>query len=142
MLVDDDADTRQRMRTVPEKNGWTVIEAANGEEALERVAHAVPRLILLDLTMPVMDGFSFLHALRGRPDCADIPVVVLTACDLTKEDRSRLRGASQVLNKGDTSLRDLAGELRALAPPTPSLPAVPLPGIAAEPAGARVETER
>ena len=116
LVVDDDADTRARMRTVLEKNGWTVAEACNGQEALDQVAHAVPRLILLDLTMPVMDGFSFLHALRRRPGCADIPVVVLTARDLTAEDRKRLRGASQVLNKGDTSLRDLAGELRALAP--------------------------
>jgi len=116
LVVDDDADTRQRMRTVLERNGWTVTEATNGLEALDQVAHAVPKLILLDLTMPVMDGFSFLRALRERPGCADVPVVVLSARDLTSEDRKRLRGASQVLNKGDTSLRDLAGELRALAP--------------------------
>ncbi len=116
LVVDDDADTRQRMRTVLERNGWTVTEATNGLEALDQVAHAVPKLILLDLTMPVMDGFSFLRALRERPGCADVPVVVLSARDLTSEDRKRLRGASQVLNKGDTSLRNLAGELRALAP--------------------------
>jgi len=116
LVVDDDADTRKRMRTVLEKNGWTVTEAGNGLEALNQVAHAVPKLILLDLTMPVMDGFSFLRTLRERPGCADVPVVVLSALDLTSEDRKRLRGASQVLNKGDTSLRDLAGELRALAP--------------------------
>jgi len=116
LVVDDDADTRQRMRTVLERNGWTVTEATNGLEALDQVAHAVPKLILLDLTMPVMDGFSFLRELRERPGCADVPVVVLSARDLTSEDRKRLRGASQVLNKGDTSLRDLAGELRALAP--------------------------
>ncbi len=104
------------MRTVLEWNGWTVTEATNGLEALDQVAHAVPKLILLDLTMPVMDGFSFLRTLRERPGCADVPVVALSARDLTSEDRKRLRGASQVLNKGDTSLRDLAGELRALAP--------------------------
>ena len=90
-----------------------MIEASNGQEALDQVARAVPKLILLDLTMPVMDGFSFLRMLRERPDCADVPVIVLTARDLTSEDR---RGASQVLNKGDTSLRDLAAKLRALAP--------------------------
>jgi len=116
LVVDDDPDTRKRMRTVLEKNGWTVTEASNGLEALDQIAHAVPKLILLDLTMPVMDGFSFLRTLRERPGCADVPVVVLSARDLTSEERKRLRGASQVLNKGDTSLRDLAGELRALAP--------------------------
>ncbi len=88
------------------------MEAANGQEALDRVAHAIPRMILLDLNMPVMDGFEFLRELRARPGCEAIPVVVLTAMDLSAEDRRRLRGASQVLNKGDTSLRELAETLR------------------------------
>ncbi len=116
LIVDDDADTRERLRTVLEKNGWTVVEAGNGAEALAQVQLAVPRVILLDLTMPVMDGFAFLQALREQPRCLDVPVVVLTARALTSEDRQRLRSASQVLSKGDTSLRDLAGELRALVP--------------------------
>ncbi len=116
LIVDDDTDARERMRSMLEKNGWSVVEAGNGREALDRVAHAVPRLILLDLTMPVMDGFAFLHELRERPGCADVPVIVLTARDLTREDRGRLDSASQVLSKGETSLRDLAGTLRSLAP--------------------------
>jgi PAS domain S-box-containing protein len=119
LVVDDDADTRERMRAMLEKSGWTVVEASNGQEALQHVAYAIPRLILLDLTMPVMDGFTFLHALREQPGCADVPVVVLTARDLTNEERRRLSGANQVLNKGDTSLRDLAGKLHALVPSTP-----------------------
>ncbi len=119
LVVDDDADTRERMRAMLEKSGWSVVEASNGQEALERVVHAIPRLVLLDLTMPVMDGFTFLHALREQPGCADVPVVVLTARDLTNEERRRLSGANQVLNKGDTSLRDLAGRLHALVPATP-----------------------
>ena len=76
-----------------ERNGYTVVEAGDGREALDRVAYAVPRVILLDLTMPVMDGFAFLHALRERPGCADVPVIVLTARDLTNADRTRLREA-------------------------------------------------
>ena len=118
LVVDDDADARYRIRTVLEKDGYTVAEAGDGREALDRVAHAVPRVILLDLTMPVMDGFAFLHALRERPGCADVPVIVLTARDLTKADRTRLGEANQVLTKGQTSLRELAGELRSLAPPS------------------------
>ena len=114
LVVDDEADTRYRTRQVLEKHGWTIVEAANGEEALQKVAFAIPRVILLDLNMPVMDGFDFLHALRRRPGCEHVPVVVLTAMDLSAEDRSRLRGANQVLNKGDTSLRDLAERLRQL----------------------------
>lgn len=95
LIVDDDPDTRQRMRMVLEKSGWIVVGAADGREALDQIAHGVPRLILLDLTMPVVDGFTFLHALRERPGCAGIPIVVLTARDLTKEDRSRLRGPAK-----------------------------------------------
>ncbi len=116
LVVDDDADARVRLRAVLERDGWSVAEAADGEAALACVEAAVPRVVLLDLVMPVMDGFAFLHALRARPGCADVPVVVLTARDLTAEDRSRLRGASQVLAKGEATLRDIAAKLRALVP--------------------------
>ena len=117
LVVDDDPDARGRLRTVLKRDGWTVAEAANGQEALAAVAIRVPQLILLDLTMPVMDGFTFLHALRERPGCADVPVVVLTARDLNADERRRLAGADRVLQKGQTDLRTLAGEIRTLAPP-------------------------
>ncbi len=116
LVVDDDPDARQRLRTVLERDGWTVCEAGDGEAALAQVTRAMPQLILLDLTMPVMDGFTFLHELRLRPGCADIPVVVLTARDLDAGERKRLAGADRVLSKGQTNLRQLAGELRALTP--------------------------
>ncbi len=114
LVVDDEADTRYRTRQALEKNGWTVMEASNGRDALARVEAAIPRVILLDLNMPVMDGFEFLNRLRARPEWSDVPVVVLTAMDLNADDRRRLRGANQVLNKGDTSLRELAERLRQL----------------------------
>ncbi len=116
LVVDDDADARRRLRTVLERDGWTVSEAGNGEEALVQVAKTPPQLILLDLTMPLMDGFTFLHELRERPGCEHIPVVVLTARDLDASERRQLEGASRVLSKGDTNLHQLAGELRALTP--------------------------
>jgi PAS domain S-box-containing protein len=114
LVVDDDADARQRLRQVLERNGWRVAEAADGGEALASVAVAVPHVILLDLNLPGMDGFDFLHALRAQPGCESVPVVVLTALDLTAADRRRLRGANQVLNKGDASLQDLAEKLRGI----------------------------
>ena len=125
LVVDDDAEARARLRSVLERNGWTVDEAGDGVEALKRVAVIPPQLILLDLTMPLMDGFAFLHALRQRPGCEHIPVVVLTARDLDAADRQRLDGADRVLSKGQTSLRTLAGELRTLRPPQASHPADP-----------------
>ncbi len=117
LVVDDDADARARVRRALERDGWTVAEAPDGRAALERVAAQTPRVILLDLAMPVMDGFAFLHALRERPGCEHIPVVVLTARDLSAEDRQRLDRADRVLSKGAASLREVAGELRALATP-------------------------
>ncbi len=116
LVVDDDADTRDRMRQILEKGGWRVSEATNGEDALQKVTHAVPDVVLLDLNMPVMDGFDFLSAFRERPNCGEVPVVVLTARDLTNDDRRRLRGANQVLSKGDISLHQLAEKLRQLQP--------------------------
>ncbi len=116
LVVDDDAGIRSRLRTTLERQGWSVAEASNGEDALTKVMHGPPRAVLLDLNMPVMDGFTFLHALREKPGCAEIPVVVFSARDLSAEDRNRLRGADRILPK-TASLRDLAAELRALAPP-------------------------
>jgi len=127
LVVDDDPEARARLRAVLVRDGWTVSEAANGQEALDVVAHAPPQLILLDLTMPVMDGFAFLHELRHRPGCGNIPVVVLSARDLDAEDRRRLDGADRVLSKGQTDLRQLAGKLRSLTPQPDVAPAVPGP---------------
>lgn len=111
LVVDDDSDMRQRLRTVLERHGWAVREAAEGAQALALVREAVPRLVLLDLTMPVMDGFAFLHEMRRLPACAEVPVVVLSARDISAEERMRLAGADKVLRKGDTSLQDLAAEV-------------------------------
>ena len=116
LVVDDDPDVRERLRTVLERCGYTVGEAGDGAEALRRVMHGPPRAILLDLTMPVMDGFAFLHALRERPGCHDIPVIVFSARDISAEDREQLRDADRIMSK-TASLKDLTGELRSLAPP-------------------------
>ncbi|MGI3779739.1 MAG: response regulator, partial [Janthinobacterium lividum] len=114
LVVDDDADTRLRLRATLEKQGWSVAEAENGLDALEHVASALPRVILLDLAMPLMDGFEFLERLRERPGCGTVPVVVLTSLSLTPEDRRRLRGANQILSKGAVSLDELTRKLLSL----------------------------
>ena len=114
LVVDDNPDTRRHLRTTLERDHWSVTEAANGQEALERVAEARPRVVLLDLEMPVMDGFAFLHAFRDMPGCRDIPVVVITARDLTRADRESLEGADRVVSKAGADLRMLSKELRKL----------------------------
>ena len=114
LVVDDEPNFRLQMRRALEEDGWAVREAADGCEALDAVEQVIPRLILLDLVMPVMDGYAFLEALRGKPGCASIPVIVLTAHELLRADRMRLRGAQQVLTKDTKTLRDLGKDLRSL----------------------------
>ena len=117
LVVEDEADVRAHLCAYLGREGFPVVEAENGLRALETVEAEKPCLVLLDLMMPEMDGFGFLRALRTRPDWRDIPVVVLTAKDITAEDRRRLAGqADRVLAKGTTGLSELARELRALMP--------------------------
>ena len=92
LVVDDQADSRTVLRHALESADWQVTEAENGRVALERVAVAQPSLILLDLMMPVMDGFEFVIELRKVDAWHQIPIVVVTAKDVTEEDRRRLNG--------------------------------------------------
>jgi signal transduction histidine kinase/DNA-binding response OmpR family regulator len=92
LVVDDQSDNRQILRRALEDEGWQVSEAENGRLALDRVDERAPSLILLDLMMPVMDGFEFVLEMRKRADAPPIPIVVVTAKDITDEDRQRLNG--------------------------------------------------
>ena len=88
-------------------------EAENGRVALRARARRVPDLILLDLMMPEMDGFEFIAELRKSESWRKIPVVVLTAKDITDEDQRRLNGHVRgVLHKGSFSREELSLELR------------------------------
>ena len=111
LIVDDNAETRSQLRTVLERDGWSITEAINGRDALDKAAAQRPKAVLLDLEMPVMDGFAFLHVFREQPGCAEIPVIVITARDLTREDRENLQGVNRVLTKGEMQLRKLSKEL-------------------------------
>ena len=117
LVIDDDAAARERIRFTLSRQGWRVVEAENGQQALERLDGVAPSLILLDLMMPVMDGFAFLKRLRQRADGGLVPVVVLTAKDVTPDERASLAGqAKRIISKGSLSLPDLAQELRELIP--------------------------
>jgi CheY-like chemotaxis protein len=113
LVVDDDPDLRRRLRGLLEKDGWAVDEAADGREALGRLA-ARPSLVLLDLLMPGVDGFEFLAEFRKRDEFRSVPVVVLTAMDLTDADHERLRGSVEtVLRKGPLESEQLLAEVGA-----------------------------
>ncbi len=112
LIVEDDETTRQHMARAMTGEDWTVVEAENGRIGLERLAEASPDLILLDLMMPEMDGFEFLAELRNKPDLREIPVVVVTAAELTAEDHRRLNGGvERVLQKSSFDREALLNEL-------------------------------
>ncbi|OQW94408.1 MAG: hypothetical protein BWK79_06015 [Beggiatoa sp. IS2] len=97
LVVEDDPDTQSVISRFLNKAGCQVTTADNGRVALEVLATLKPDLILLDLMMPEMDGFEFIQCLRREPQWLDIPVVVLTAKDLSEKERTCLRGRVQTI---------------------------------------------
>jgi signal transduction histidine kinase/CheY-like chemotaxis protein len=113
LLVEDDSATREVTRSILEKEGWKVSEAENGRVALEIMERERPRVIVLDLMMPEMDGFEFAARVRQKIEWRLIPIVVLTAYDLSNEDRRRLNGYVElVLRKTGDSRESLLHQLR------------------------------
>jgi GAF domain-containing protein/CheY-like chemotaxis protein len=122
LLVDDDADARERLRGWLDGGQWAVREAANGREALAHVQADKPDVILLDLMMPEMDGFAVVAALQKEPRWSDIPVIVVTARDLDAEDRRRLNsGVQSVLVKETFRPGELVERIRQLARSNPQV---------------------
>jgi signal transduction histidine kinase/DNA-binding response OmpR family regulator len=115
LVVEDDLATRDMLRRTLEKEGWHVREAENGRVGLAHLALGVPDLILLDLMMPEMDGFTFMEQLRARAATRLVPVIVITAKDITTEDRQRLSGhTAKILQKSTTGRDELVKEIRAV----------------------------
>ncbi len=116
LVVEDDDSTRTLISRILEGAGWNVTEAENGKVALEKLANCRPALMLLDLMMPVMDGFSLLAEMRKRTEWSATPVVVITAKELTADERNWLNGeVRQVLQKGSYSREQLLDQVRKFA---------------------------
>ena len=115
LVVDDEPDFCAIVQGQLEKEGFEVEIAYNGVEGLEKVHANPPDAIVLDVMMPEMDGFDFLDELRRTPEGAGVPVVVLTAKDLSKEERARLNGGvARILQKSPDGLGEFLAELRRL----------------------------
>jgi len=113
LVVEDDAATRDVLRRTLEQNGWEVTEAENGRVGLDMMSRATPQLILLDLMMPEMDGFEFVAEMRRTEAWRRIPLIVVTAKDLTTEDRARLDGqVRRIFQKGAFTREELVREIR------------------------------
>jgi PAS domain S-box-containing protein len=107
LVVDDDAAARDIVRRTLEASGHRVREATDGQQGIDMLADEVPDLVLLDLMMPVMDGFAVLEHMRNDYRLRDVPVVVVTAKDLTAEDREMLRGARAILERNSHTRQEL-----------------------------------
>jgi two-component system, sensor histidine kinase and response regulator len=79
LIAEDNAVNRELLRELLEMRGYTVIEACDGEEALRAIEQTQPDLLLLDIGMPVLDGFGVIRQLRENPRFASLPVVAITA---------------------------------------------------------------
>ncbi|NDD39135.1 MAG: response regulator [Verrucomicrobia bacterium] len=113
LLVEDDPTLREMMSRIIENEKFPVTVAENGLRALELVKQTIPQLIVLDIMMPVMDGFQFLGELRQRKEWAHIPVVVLTAKTLSPEEREFLAARTdRVLQKGASVRGDVMANIR------------------------------
>jgi CheY-like chemotaxis protein len=122
------------MRSLLELEGFQVRTVASAQEGREVLDQSTCDLILLDLMMPGMDGFAFLRTLRSDLRYRNLPVVVVTAKDLTREEADELRrNASDVVQKSAAFNQDLKDVLRRLCqpvivrPPAPTGPAAPNP---------------
>jgi CheY-like chemotaxis protein len=115
LVVDDDAAVRHLFRRILEPEDYAVVEAENGRVALERLREVTPSVILLDLMMPEMDGFDFAAELRRHEVWREIPIIVVTARDLSRDDHERLNGYVQkILQKGAHGRDQLLAEVREL----------------------------
>jgi len=117
LVIEDEEPLRANLVRILSAEGFRVVTAADGDEGLSRAREARPDLVICDILMPRMDGFSVLAALRSRPETAAIPFLFLTA-SADKEDLARglKSGANEYVTK-PFRIADLLAAVRRLLPP-------------------------
>jgi signal transduction histidine kinase/DNA-binding response OmpR family regulator len=115
LVVDDQPEHRKLLRRMIEnQDGYEVIEAGGGQEAIEMLNQIHPHLITLDLMMPEMDGFDVLESVKSREETRSIPIVVITAKELTEEDYTRLNhNVEALIQKGPMKREELLADVAA-----------------------------
>jgi PAS domain S-box-containing protein len=113
LVVDDDANNRELFQRTLSQEGWTVETAENGRQALDRMKGDPTRLVILDLMMPEVDGFEVLEKMHQNPQWASVPVVVVTAKELTDEERAYLTAhTARLVDRKEFSTEQLVDWLR------------------------------
>jgi signal transduction histidine kinase len=114
LLVEDDPPTRDMMARILEREGWRVRTAANGQLAMQIVEQVLPAAIVLDLKMPIMNGFQFLEHLQANPAWRGLSVFVFTSMDITQDIREKLAGRTAgIFQKGNYSREELIQRVQA-----------------------------
>jgi CheY-like chemotaxis protein len=106
LVVDDDPAAREMLSRLLSREGWQISEAENGKVALAYLADSKPDLILLDMMMPEMDGFQFMAEFRKHEAWRGIPVIIVTALNLSLEERLRLSGQVEQVLEYESRNRD------------------------------------
>lgn len=116
LIIEDNESAVIQIRKVLENTGLGVHHARGGKEALEYVANTIPDGIILDLMMPEMDGFEVLEKIRGSESSQSIPVLILTAKNLTKSDLDKLssNNVQQLIQKGDVDIKELVRKVNVM----------------------------
>ena len=115
LVVDDRQEDIKLISSILQSEGFEVIDASGGEEAIGKVFDEKPDLIILDLMMPVLNGFDVLERLRNSPEVKHIPIIICTAKDLTAEERERLNGKIlSIVQKGARAREELVAAVRAI----------------------------
>jgi two-component system, cell cycle response regulator DivK len=116
LVVEDQEDNRQILRDLLTSADYEMTEAENGQEALDAVAKQRPDLILMDIQLPVMDGYEATRRLKGNPAYKDIPIIVVTSYALSgDEGKARDAGCDAYVTK-PYSPRQLLAKIREFLP--------------------------
>jgi two-component system cell cycle response regulator DivK len=112
LVVEDQEDNRQILRDLLGSAGYELTEAENGEDAIAAVAKGRPDLILMDIQLPVMDGYEATRRIRTNPDLKSVPIIAVTSYALTgDEDKALAAGCNGYVSK-PYSPRDLLAKVR------------------------------
>ena len=113
LIVDDDTAASERLKTMLHRDGWGVRMASNGHDALAMLKQRIPSLVLVDLIMPEMDGYAFIREVHKVPEFASIPLLVMTASDVSSRKVRELRQKTAgIVQKGAMPMADLVADLR------------------------------
>jgi two-component system cell cycle response regulator DivK len=116
LVVEDQEDNRQILRDLLSNAGYEMTEAVNGEEALAEVARQRPDLILMDIQLPVMDGYEATRRIRINPDMKSLPIIAVTSYALAGDESKALAAGCDAYVTKPFSPRQLLAKIREYLP--------------------------